>query len=276
MNRFRGGLAVFALAGLLSVTLAASPVSRVHARGVTCALTYAVQPGDWLSIIAQRLLGDVQVYPQIVDATNAQNGADGFARLADPNKLEIGDKLCIPHAENAPQGLDLDALANATYKAELGENGTITLTGGEFKKPAAPDLSAFIMMVLEDVAYGKWNGTDTAAVVTWTTGGGTARTYNLRLVQVRDGALQEIAAVEMGDNILVNKLAFANDKIVADMVQHGPGDAGCCATQHVVNTYALDGGALKLVSTTQAVSMTNSTRVLSGLWEIFNQKVLAV
>lgn len=56
-----------------------------------------VQADDWLSKIAAKYLGDPAAYPLIVRATNemAQND-NSFATIQDPNRIEPGQKLCIP------------------------------------------------------------------------------------------------------------------------------------------------------------------------------------
>jgi hypothetical protein len=233
----------------LVLTLGARSATKIYAAGDACAFPYIVSNGDWLSRIAARLLGDAQAYTQIVDATNAQNGADGFVKISDPNLINVDDKLCIPQASNAPAGLELNVLANASYKSDLGENGTVTLQDAVWQQPVGDGSTALEMMVMEDVAYGKLGGADTAAVVTWDSGGGTARFYNLRLMQVKDGALAETATLEIGDRVFIHTIKIANDQIVIDMMQQATGGADCCPTERVVNTYALQDGALKLVST---------------------------
>ena len=68
-----------------------------------CAQDVIVQPGDTLSRIAGRTLGNLAAYPQIVAATNAQAALDAsYARIANPNALVVGWKLCIPAAGVAP------------------------------------------------------------------------------------------------------------------------------------------------------------------------------
>jgi nucleoid-associated protein YgaU len=58
---------------------------------------YIVQADDWLSKIADKFYGDMFAYQAIVDATNAKAGEDSsFTLIADPNRIEIGQKLWIP------------------------------------------------------------------------------------------------------------------------------------------------------------------------------------
>ena len=249
MNKFPRLWALSVCVGLLLMTFGAMSVNQIYAAGETCAFPYVVSNGDWLSRIAARLLGDVMAYPQIADATNAQEGADGFAKITDPNRINENDKLCIPQVANAPAGLELSVLANATYKTNLLESGAVTLKDAVYKQPVGDGSPSFNMIVMEDVAYGQINGKDTAAVVTWDSGGGTARFYNLRLMQVQDGVLTEVATLEIGDRIFINTLKIENEQIIADMVQQDRTGADCCPTEHVINTYAFQDGALELVST---------------------------
>lgn len=61
---------------------------------------YVVQADDWLSRIAEKFLGDVLAYNQIAEATNAAAAAGGpYDPVADPNIIEIGQRLCIPTGE---------------------------------------------------------------------------------------------------------------------------------------------------------------------------------
>lgn len=80
---------------LLSVLLP----GRMLAQTTACAQDVVVQPGDTLSTIAGRTLGNSAAYARIVDATNAQAAVDpSYARIANPNVLALGWKLCVPVA----------------------------------------------------------------------------------------------------------------------------------------------------------------------------------
>ncbi|MCS6842871.1 MAG: Ig-like domain-containing protein [Caldilineales bacterium] len=64
---------------------------------------YVVQPDDWLSKIALRFLGDARAYPKIVAATNLKAAEDPtFARIDNPDRIEVGWKLWIPVASWSP------------------------------------------------------------------------------------------------------------------------------------------------------------------------------
>lgn len=93
------GLMIAAILAALGswATLAAPPPQEI-----ICADEYTVQADDWLSKIAEKLLGDVAAYPAIVAATHQKRSTDAsFAEITDPDLLEIGWKLCIPSAAEA-------------------------------------------------------------------------------------------------------------------------------------------------------------------------------
>lgn len=62
--------------------------------------TYAVQADDWLSKLADKEYGDVLAYPAIVYYTNQQARTDDTITLiTDPNRIEVGDVVYLPTAE---------------------------------------------------------------------------------------------------------------------------------------------------------------------------------
>lgn len=74
----------------------AQPRENVQSPDI-CSEVYIAKHGDTVSKIADRFLGDVLAFEQIVDATNQAHALDpSFTKLDSPDDLEIGDKLCIP------------------------------------------------------------------------------------------------------------------------------------------------------------------------------------
>jgi uncharacterized surface protein with fasciclin (FAS1) repeats len=58
---------------------------------------YTVQADDWLSKIAEKELGDVLAYPQLVEATNAAAAESSrYAMIANADIIEVGQVICIP------------------------------------------------------------------------------------------------------------------------------------------------------------------------------------
>jgi hypothetical protein len=83
---------------LFPQTASATPVKFV----LSCAEIYTVQADDWLSKIADKLLGDLLAYPVIVAATNQRHTVDvTFALITNPDLIEVGWKLCVPAGKEA-------------------------------------------------------------------------------------------------------------------------------------------------------------------------------
>ncbi len=67
-----------------------------------CAEIYVVQANDWLSIIADKFLGNIEAYTAIMAATNRQHQQDpSFPRIVNPDSIEVGWKLCVPVTDEA-------------------------------------------------------------------------------------------------------------------------------------------------------------------------------
>ena len=82
---------------VITFLLGMQPYQAQAQEPVPCAVDYTTQTGDWLSKIADKYLGDVSAYDQIVNATNNQPD-DRYASIADPDLIEPGWLLCIPEA----------------------------------------------------------------------------------------------------------------------------------------------------------------------------------
>ena len=121
---------------MYSVGLAAPPrqeSSQVQDAGQE----YVVKAGDWLSKISQTFLGSSSAYAIIVAATNAKAESDPrFARIVDPNVIEVGQRLWIPKNPGAaavvisPTAVVSAAVATATVN-----QGEILTEGVRFVTP---------------------------------------------------------------------------------------------------------------------------------------------
>ncbi len=117
------------LAVLVPLTILAAPPTQAG----PCAQTYTIQADDWLSKLADKFLGNSQAYPAIAAATNEQHGQDSsFAAITNPDRIEVGWKICIPGPEQAqaflaaPAGLapaDLTVFAAASLTEAFTEIG---------------------------------------------------------------------------------------------------------------------------------------------------------
>jgi len=87
---------------------------------------YVVQADDWLSKLAEKNYGDVLAWPVIWKATLVKaEEDDSFAVIADPNVIEVGQKLWIPD-ESAAAGL-LEEFAAERSAASV--EGSADITG---------------------------------------------------------------------------------------------------------------------------------------------------
>ncbi|CAN5175887.1 hypothetical protein BH11ACT1_BH11ACT1_27700 [soil metagenome] len=91
------------------------PAAVAPAVSVTTTHTYTVRPGDTLSSIASREIGDADRYPEIFEASTNTVQPDG-RRVTDPDVIDVGQVLTIPGtavpvatADPAPVAATLEA-----------------------------------------------------------------------------------------------------------------------------------------------------------------------
>jgi hypothetical protein len=108
-----------------------------------CAQDYVVQGDDWLSKLADKFYGDVLAYPAIFEATNAAAKTDSsYATIADVNVLELGWKVCIPSAEDAPALLGGAAAPAETVTPAPSVEATVEVTSTVEVTPTVEATSA--------------------------------------------------------------------------------------------------------------------------------------
>ena len=82
---------------LLALLLAIVPATVGAAPPQQDGEDYTVQANDWLSKLADKFYGDVNAYWAIMAATNQAHGKDAsYAKIDNPDTIEVGDKLSIP------------------------------------------------------------------------------------------------------------------------------------------------------------------------------------
>lgn len=141
-------------------------------------------------------------------------------------------------------GVDVDAMANATYELADGE---VKLTDGLYERPAAPDGEVAHTVELADslTAFGDLDGdgvADGAAILTESGGGSGTFVYLAALVDV-DGQTVTRATTMLADRVQVRSIGIADQRIALEMVVHGPEDPLCCPTQVRRVSFELDGDA---------------------------------
>jgi hypothetical protein len=210
---------------------------------------YIVQPGDWLTKIAEKYFGDADAYHAIVEATNAKAAEDAsFAVIDNPSLIRVGQKLWIPAQPVAAEGdLTLEALQNASYQGIYDE--AVQLTDGQYEgEPFIPGGASRPTVVLhpEVYAFGDLNGdgVDDAAVILIESSGGSGNFRYLAAVINEDGIPVNVATQFVGDREQVQAISIEGNEITVDMVAHGPDDPMCCPTQEVTKVYQLQDNQL--------------------------------
>jgi uncharacterized lipoprotein YbaY/LysM repeat protein len=242
-------LAVLTLIGLL---FASVPLVQASSNAqAACVETYTVVAGDTLGTIAQKYLGEIGAYPQIVTATNAAAAVDtSFKNIADANLIEVGQKLCIPAkapttpgattaagsttpaagATTAPTAvptaavapLTLAQLGNATYTVEGAPNNTAKLTDG---KVVITDTVQFTAQVADPVANGTLNAKPYAATQLIVNTGGSGTFSYVAAVPNNNGTPGTGVTALLGDRIKVTAISIANNAIKVDWLDRKPEEA---------------------------------------------------
>jgi hypothetical protein len=139
----------------------------------------------------------------------------------------------------------LDSFKDAEYQTEWTPEGRVRLQAGEYRAPAAPGSASEIVVALtEHLVVGELNGEPAAAIILYSSGGGSGTFYELHVMVERDSQPYDVAWIQLGDRVQINSLAIEGNEIVVDMITHGPDDPMCCPTKQVVQTYALQGETL--------------------------------
>lgn len=121
------------LGSILALFLFASmllPAPLLAQSGAACARDVTVQPGDTLTELASRYLGDPLAYNRIIAATNARARSDStYTGITNEASIRIGWKLCVP-AKLGPTSLAAPAetVPSSGGQVELAESDALTDT----------------------------------------------------------------------------------------------------------------------------------------------------
>ena len=142
--------------------------------------------------------------------------------------------------------ITLEQLLNAEYRLPLlgEEDAPIRLKNGEASIASAqePDVRGYAGVVDGSVAFGDLNadGYTDAAVVAFTSGGGSGTFIHLVAFLDRDGEPVQAARAFLGDRVRVERLTVVAGEIAAKTVSHRPSDGLCCPTLQVTRTYSFN------------------------------------
>ena len=133
--------------------------------------------------------------------------------------------------------IDFDRIV---FMSSWTKSGKLLFSNGEYREPVGPGLATELIVKLNDRrAFGKLDGKEAGAVIVVTDPGGSGSFYGLALLVKEPQGWVNQEVVFLGDRIKIHSLALVNDGITVDMTNHGPADAMCCPTRHVVQRYAL-------------------------------------
>ena len=136
-----------------------------------------------------------------------------------------------------PFAVDLDQVI---FLSAWTDSGTIRLTGGEYREPAAPGAaSELLIQAAGDIAYGDIDGRPSAAVVMVTNAGGSGTFFDLALLQWQSGIWVNTDTAELGDRVQVHSLAIADNAVRVDLTTHGPGDPMCCPSLRLEQIFSV-------------------------------------
>lgn len=116
----------------------------------------------------------------------------------------------FPSQQSEPGALTPAALANMSYRSELGEDGVVTLVDGRFEESEQGWVAGIRAAT---IATGTLDGQPVAAVQFFESGGGSGVFVSLALVIEQEGVLVNPASAPLGDRVQVNTLAVADNQI---------------------------------------------------------------
>ncbi len=188
-------------------------------------------------------------YPQ--GSVDSQRFRDLSAALAPAlSRITIqGATSQPPTSATSSTAFTKESLGNATYSIPGGPMGSVTLTNGQYRAPAAPGSASQVVVTLTDnVVVGTLNGQPAAAVVLTSSGGGSGTFYYLAVMVDQGGEPVNVATTLLGDRVKINGVSISNNQVVVDLVTQGPNDAMASPTLHQVWKYELQGDKLVKVS----------------------------
>jgi tungstate transport system substrate-binding protein len=207
------------LAAIPPAALAAPPA---QAQAPNCVRSYVIVAADWLSKLADKYYGNPQAYPALVEATNQKHATDAsFPLIEDPNKIEVGWKVCIVPADQAQAFLDQAAAGQKVVPAKTA--GRLILATTTSTRDAGlldyilPDFEAKYNASVEVVAVGTGQALEL----------GKKGDADVELVHAR---AQEDAFVASGDGINRQDVMY-NDFIIIGPANDPAGIKGLKAAE---------------------------------------------
>ena len=177
------------------------------------------------------------------------NGPEGLQQRLNSERFDweapaaapmVTQRLTLEQLRNAEYFLPLLGDEDTPIRFEDGDGSIAYGEGATERDYAGIDGDA--------VAFGDLDGDGyaDAAVVVFTSGGGSGTFKHLVAVLDRDGEPVQAARVYLGDRVPVTSLTVTSGQIVVEMLAHGPDDGRCCPTLNITSAFTLRGDQLVL------------------------------
>jgi len=146
-----------------------------------------------------------------------------------------------------PEPLPATEFDNLSYRGIY--DNPITLRNGVYEgQPFVPGGTSRprVQLIDEVQAHGDLNGDgreETAVLLAESSGGSGVMSY-LALVALRDGKLQNLDTVLLGDRVQIRSLRVEPGALVLEFIGAGSGDASCCPTRKTRISYQVQEGQL--------------------------------
>jgi len=197
--------------------------------------------------------GKIKVWIIIIFLVIAGIFAWGYFDIFESEKTEAPEIKILEAPEKEkeePVKLTLAAIKNAEYYFPLYER-KVRLIAGQHEEEEVVDEGGFRYFfsagIIEDkLAFGdlNYNGKEDAAVIVYSTGGGSGVFYELAVMMNQEGSPYHITSEYLGDRIKVNSVNIKEGVIILDMLIHDVDDAACCPTLYKIFQYKLFGNEL--------------------------------
>ena len=146
-----------------------------------------------------------------------------------------------PKDETAGNKLTLEELMNAEYYVITYEEKA-QLENGYYQRDYGGLPSGLEVIVLENnIAFGDLNSDkkEDAAVIVYSSGGGTGTFRELAVVINKDGDPYYLTSTYLGDRVKINSISINSGIIILDITTHTPEDPMCCPTLNKIVKYEL-------------------------------------
>lgn len=183
------------------------------------------------------ILASIVIYRmQSSKVTNTKNHVNNLTQATGPAKISFS-----PSVEVVNKGsLTNDHLLNCQYYI-YNCSKKIKLTNGVFENNLPVATGEFLSANCDNIALGDLNndGINDAALILYSNAGGSAIFTELAVIINDNGYLKHIASIDLGDGVKINSLSIKANKMILDMLIHGPKDSPCCPTLRKFLSYQL-------------------------------------